>query len=491
MEFGAFALIPIAIVLIVAIVTKRAAEALFVGSVVAALVYAIGTAGGDWYVAWWTTVAPWDWANGTGWFDVLVQTLGGYIYYAVLFGMFGAIIRILDMTGAAAGFATAATRFANTRKKTLFTTFVLGIIIFIDDYLNAFGVGVAMRPLSDKAKISREFMAYVINSTGAAVCILVPVSSWAAVYSGYLDTTQESYSLFDTAITGIDAYAKSVPFMVYSWVALIVCLLFIFKVIPLFGGMKKAEERAEKTGRVFPDWYYDKSQMTDEEKEKAELAEEQGGRNAGWWNFVIPVVSIVVFALLQKFVFKVEIDLVMLVIIAVVIAGVMLIAQNKLKLGEFADAIVGGFKDMAYVTILVMLAWVLQEFNDMLQLTPWVIESVEPILSPALLPMIAFIVVGALAFATGSFWGVAAISFPIILPLAQSMHVDIFLTIGVIAGATAFGSHACFYSDAVTVTSAATGIRNIDYAKTALPLIALGAVVSIIVYGILGFAMAP
>jgi Na+/H+ antiporter NhaC len=187
----------------------------------------------------------------------------------------------------------------------------------------------------------------------------------------------------------------------------------------------------------------------------------------------------------------VEIDLVMLVVIAVLIAGVMLIAQKKLKIGEFADSVVNGFKDMAYVTILVMFAWVLQGFNDLLGLTPWVIESVEPILSPALLPMIAFIVVGALAFATGSFWGVAAISFPIILPLAKAMGVDIFLTIGVIAGATAFGSHACFYSDAVTVTAAATGIRNIDYAKTALPLICVGAVVSIIAYLIIGFVMAP
>jgi Na+/H+ antiporter NhaC len=195
--------------------------------------------------------------------------------------------------------------------------------------------------------------------------------------------------------------------------------------------------------------------------------------------------------MIQKFVLKVEIDLVMLVIIAVVIAGVMLMAQKRLTLGQFADSIVGGFKDMAYVTILVMFAWVLQAFNDMLRLTPWVIESVEPILSPALLPMIAFIVVGALAFATGSFWGVAAISFPIILPLANAMHVDIFLTIGVIAGATAFGSHACFYSDAVTVTSAATGIRNIDYAKTSLPLIGINAVISIVIYGVLGFVMAP
>jgi Na+/H+ antiporter NhaC len=484
--FGAVALIPIVVVLVFAIWTKRAAEALFLGSVVAAIIYAIGTAGGSWYTAWWTTVEPWYWADGSGWFDVTVTTVGGYVYYALLFGFFGAIIRILDETGAAAGFATVATRFANTKKKTLFMTFLLGVIIFIDDYLNAFGVGVAMKSLSDKLKISREFLAYVINTTGAAVCILVPVSSWAAVYAGNLKTTNDEYPI-EGFVSGITTYTQSIPFMVYSWLALIVALLFIFKVIPVFGPMKRAEERAESTGKVLPNWYYDEMKARGEDQKTGD----EPTAMAGWWNFVIPVFSIIIIAALQKFVFKAEIDLVMLVIIAVVIAGVMLIAQKKLTIGKFCTAIVDGFKDMAYVTILVMMAWVLQAFNDKLGLTEWVIDNVKPLMSPALLPVIAFIVVGALAFATGSFWGVAAISFPIILPLAQSMDVDIFLTVGVIAGATAFGSHACFYSDAVTVTAAATGIRNIDYAKTALPLIAVAVGLSIIGYTILGFVMAP
>lgn len=486
MEYGALALIPIVVVIVVAIWTKRAAEALGLGSIVAAIILALGRDfgpenTGTWWKSWWTNVAPWDWANGSGWFDVVIQTAGGYIYYAILFGMFGCIIRIFDITGSANGFASVATKFAGTKKPALLTTFVLGVIIFIDDYLNAFGVGVAMKPLTDKLKVSREFLAYVVNSTGAAVCILVPFSSWAAVYQGNL-TEEGTAKVLPEGVGAFDAYLSSIPFMVYSWIALIVTLLFIFKVIPLFGPMKKAEERAEKTGKVMPDWYYKEKQEAKEEKEKTE-------KTAGWWNFVVPVFSILLFGAIQRFVLNVEVDLVMLVIIAVVIAGVMLIAQGKLKIGEFCDSIVGGFKDMAYVTILVMFAWVLQAFNDRLGLTPWVIENVKPIMSPSLLPVVAFIVVAALAFATGSFWGVAAVSFPIILPLAASMDVNIFLTIGVIAGATAFGSHACFYSDAVTVTAAATDVKNTDYAKTALPLIALSAVISIIIYLILGFVI--
>jgi Na+/H+ antiporter NhaC len=489
MEFGAIALIPVLITIVCAILTKRAAESLFVGSIIAAIIFAIGN-GGAWYKDFWTNVAPWEWAEGTGWFDVTITVAGGYIYYAILFGLFGAMIRVLDKTGAAVGFASVASKLATTRKKTLGATFILGVIIFVDDYLNAFGVGVAMKKLSDKLKISREFLAYVINSTGAAVCILVPVSTWAAVYSGNITQLQEGGTkIFDTPMSGIDAYMASIPFMLYAWIALIITLLFIFKVIPVFGPMKKAELRAAETGKVFPEWYYEEQEKNPADKQE-EVAEENV-KTAGWWNFAIPMLVILAVALLQKFIFKVEIDLVMAVIIAVVIAGVLLILQKKFTVGEFCDSIVGGFQDMAYVTILVMLAWILQTFNDLLGLTPWVIESVAPILSPALLPVVTFIIVGALAFATGSFWGVAAISFPIILPLASEMDVNMFLTIGTIAGATAFGSHACFYSDAVTVTAAATGIRNIDYAKTAIPMILVGTVVSIVAYLILGFVMAP
>ncbi len=110
-------------------------------------------------------------------------------------------------------------------------------------------------------------------------------------------------------------------------------------------------------------------------------------------------------------------------------------------------------------------------------------------MSPHLFPVIAFVVVGALAFCTGSFWGVAAISFPIIIPLAEALGVNPFIAIGAVAAATSFGSHACFYSDAVTVTCAATGLKNMDYARTSLPLIALPFVLGIIAYLIIGFVL--
>lgn len=445
--YGIISLIPVAVVIISAIISKRALESLVLGTFVAAIIIAKGD--------WWAT-----------WFDYTLVEIGDSAYYIIMFGMFGAMIRLLDDSGAAMGFADIGAKVANGPKKVQMFAWVLGIVIFVEDYLNALGVGVAMKSLSDKQKISRERLAWIVNSTGAAVCILVPFSSWGVLYASQIEAVGAIEGM-----TGFQAYCASIPYMLYAWIAVICVPLFIFKIIPTFGPMKKADERALE-GKVFPDWYYEDGAHGVEE-----MSEE---KKAHAINFIIPMLVLIIVCIKTG-------DITFSVIIATVITGIMLFVQKKLTLGGFCDAIVEGFKDMLYVTMLVLAAFVLQDFNDVLGLTPYVIETVQPIMSPAVFPVIAFLVVGALAFCTGSFWGVAAISFPIIIPLALALDVNVFLAIGAVAAATSFGSHACFYSDAVTVTAAATGIKNMDYAKTALPLIGVPFVLGIIAYAIIGF----
>lgn len=447
--YGIISLIPVAVVIVCAVITKRALESLVLGTFVAAIIIAKG--------GWWTT-----------WFDFTLTEIGDSAYYIVMFGMFGAMIRLLDESGAAMGFADIGAKVANGPKKTQMFAWFLGIVIFVEDYLNALGVGVAMKSLSDKHHISRERLAWIVNSTGAAVCILVPFSSWGVLYASQIEEVGAVEGM-----TGFQAYCHAIPYMLYAWIAVIVVPLFIFKIIPTFGPMKKADERA-LTGRVMPDWYYD------EEGHGVEEMEEE--KKAHAINFIIPMIVLIAVCIYTG-------DITLSVIIATVITGIMLFVQRKLTLGAFCDSIVGGFKDMLYVTMLVLMAFVLQDFNDVLGLTPYVIETVQPIMSPAVFPLITFLVVGALAFCTGSFWGVAAISFPIIIPLALALDVNVFLAIGAVAAATSFGSHACFYSDAVTVTAAATGIKNMDYAKTALPLIGVPFVLGCIAYLIIGFVV--
>ncbi|MDR0885705.1 MAG: hypothetical protein LBN22_05030 [Clostridiales Family XIII bacterium] len=477
-NYGLISLLPILVVIVAAVITKRAAESLFAGTLVAAVIFAVGESGFATAFLHPLTTSVLD--DGTVvnigvwavWFNTILDTVSGSAYYIIMFGMFGTLIRLLDTSGAATGFSDLGAKVIKGRKSTYFFAFVLGVIIFVDDYLNALGVGVATRKLSDKHHGSREMLAYVTNSTGAAVCILVPFSSWAVLYMtqiGDLGIFKES---------GFSAYVHSIPFMLYSWLALVLTLVFIFIPKLIYGPMKKANERAEKEGKPFPEWYYADGAVDEITTDK----------HAGWWNFAVPMLILVISGL-GCAATGVEFDIVLWLIIAVVVEAIMLIVQNKLKIGEFFDNLFDGFKDMLYVTILVILAFGLQAFNDNLGLTPFVIENVEPILSTAIFPAVVFTVVALLSFATGSFWGVAAISFPIILPLAQSMGVDLYVAIGAVASATAFGSHVCFYSDAVTVTAAATGIKNIDYAKTAIPLIGAPFVLSIIAFLILGVAV--
>ena len=448
-SYGLISLLPVLVVIVAAVVTKRALESLVLGTFVAALILAKG--------GWWGT-----------WYEYTLTEIGDSASYIIMFGMFGAMIRILDETGAAMGFADIGAKVANSRNKTQIFTWLLGIVIFVEDYLNALGVGVAMRSLSDKWKISREKLAFIVNSTGAAVCILVPFSSWDVLYISQIEGVGKVNGL-----GGFSTYVHSIPYMLYAWIAVIVVPLFIFGIIPLFGPMKKAEERAIQTGKVFPEYHY-------EEAQTEELAE---GKKSSAINFIIPMLVLIAVCIKTG-------DIIISVILATVICCIMLIPQRKLSVKQACDAIVGGFGDMLYVTMLVLMAFVLQDFNDALGLTPYVIETVQPIMSPALFPAVTFVVVGALAFCTGSFWGVAAISFTSIIPLALALKVNPLLAIGAVAAATSFGSHACFYSDAVTVTCAATGLKNMDYARTALPLIAVPFVLGPIAYLIVGFIMA-
>lgn len=456
---GAISLIPVTVVIIMAIITKKATESLIVGTFVGAAIFVIskGTATGIGVVGeWWNT-----------WFDYLLAQIGNSAIYIVMFGMFGTFIRLLDESGSALGFAEIGAKIANTRKKTLLFAWGLGLFIFISDFLNALGVGVAMRSLTDKWKVSREYLAYIVNSVGASTCIVVPISSWGVFYSSQL----EKLDVFG-GMSGFMIYLNSVPFMFYAWFGILVVPFFIMGAIPLYGNMKKSEERALTQGKVFPEWHY--------EGESAEELQ-MTVKPSSAWNFILPLIVLIFVAI--------NWGITLAAILASLLCAIMLKIQKIFTLWECVEKVILGFKDFFYVTALIIAAFLLQDFNNELGLTEYVIQNVTPLLSPGVFPAIIFIVVAALAFGTGSFWGVAVISFPIVLPLAVALDVNLYLTVASVATATAFGSQACFYSDSVTVVSAATGIRNMDYARNALPLIAIPVALAIITNLIFGFIL--
>jgi len=449
--YGLLSLVPVIIVIVMALATKRTLESLIVGSMIGYIIL-----------------------DGTGfftsWMNSAMTVFGDSAWYILVFGVFGIIIMLLEKSGGAQGVSTLGTRFAKSRAMALMATWVLGLLIFIDDYLNNLGVSVAMRNVTDKFKVSREFLAYVINSTGAAVCVLIPISSWAVFMTGQY----ESLGITDNG-SSLGAYISSIPYMFYAWIAVFMAPLLVYKIIPLFGPMKAAELRANETGDVYPLSYHNKKDGTEELKEEMDPAKAKA------INFVLPMVIFVVMTVASNG------DILLGGMVTVVACAILYLPQKLMRPAEFCDISFKGFTSMSFVTGLVLTSFILGAANERLGLTPYIIENVQPLLSPALLPMISFLLVAFLAFACGSFWGIIAIVAPIIFPLAQAMECNVFMIGAAIVSGTVFASHTCFYADAVTLISAGTQIQNTDYAKTSIPLAMIPLILSAILYLIFGF----
>ncbi|MDD2483652.1 MAG: Na+/H+ antiporter NhaC family protein [Eubacteriales bacterium] len=452
-HYGVLSLIPAAIVIVTALLTRRTLEPLLLGSIVGYII----VAGKGFFYAWLDAV-----------YTVMMGATTAWVI--LVCGLFGSLVALLEKSGGAMGFTSIAAKAIKSRKAALTGTWILGIIVFIDDYLNALAVGTAMRKITDNYGVPREFLAYVINSTGATVCVLIPFSTWSAFMASQLEASGAAAEGMGTA-----AYISTIPFILYGWIAVIIVPLFILKVIPVWGPMKKSEKRVLETGQTFPD----STLAISQKQEENQVVYEKTPRAI---NFIVPMVVLGVVCVVTS-------DMLVGVIVSLVVCILMYLPQKLMKPTELGDVCVEGFKDMVLVLAIVCAAFFLQQANDALGLTPYVIEKVEPILNPTLLPAISFVVIGLLAFATGSFWGVAAIAFPIIVPLATSMDVNALVACGAVISGAAFGSHSCFYSDAVTLTCASSQIQNSDYARTVLPLLVLPFTLGVIAFLIIGIAL--
>lgn len=232
MDYGVICLIPSAIVIILALSTRRIMEPLLAGAIAGFLIA----------------------AGPTGFFTAFIDATytvmmdATTVWITLVVGLFGVLIKWLEKGGGASGFSVVVQKIATTRKKALLVTWLLGIAVFIDDYINAMAVGAAMRKVTDKFNISREYLAYVINSTGTTVCVLIPATTWFAFMLAQMEASGIE--------GGASAYFATIPFLFYPWIAVFIVPLVIFGVIPMFGPMKKAEERA-KAGQVLPESTYE------------------------------------------------------------------------------------------------------------------------------------------------------------------------------------------------------------------------------------------
>ena len=445
-DYGLISLVPVLVVIVSAIITKRALEPLILGTLVGFVILAKE----NFVVAY---------------LDSLYGELGESSYYIIIFGLFGIYIHLLEKANAISGFTKVGLRFARNKKKAGFLAWIMGLVFFLDNYFSILGAGISNREIADKNKMSREMFSFAINAVACCTCVLVPLSLWGVFMSGQIEMT-----LGIEMGTGLGEIVKSIPFMFFAWVLLVFVLLYQFRIIKPFGPMKKAEERAETTGAVLPEDLAAQAPANSDEDEKP----------VNILNFIIPMASLIAVTLVTQ-------ELTYGLIVGIVLCFILYIAQKLITAAEAFDAICKGFEEMFVVTALVISAFVLQNANDELGLAPFVVNSVVNVISAPLLPVIAFVLLMVLGFVTGSFWGMAAVCFPIMLPLAQALDANIYLTIGAVIAGCAAGSATCFYGDSVTLTCGLTKIRNIDYLRNALPMLIPQIVVTAIIYIAAGF----
>jgi Na+/H+ antiporter NhaC len=442
-NLGFVSLLPTLLVFALAIFTRRPIESLIAGALVGlGIVHGTGLVSG--------------FADTT----LRVLTDEDVAWVILVCGFMGSVIALLIRTGATRAFTAKMTSMVRSQKSALYMTWVLGIFMFVDDYLNSLAVGSSMRELTDKYKISREKLAYVVDSTAAPVSVIIPFSTWGAFFGGLLvanGVAEEGQ--------GLTVYISAIPYMLYAWVAMLLVPAVISGFIPSLWSMKKADDRAAATGQTVPPGA--------EHVEKAnKLIQPKSSASPGILLFVLPMLALVLLTI--------YFDNDFLKGVYVTLAGtvVAVIGLRLLDMNDAFDTVIDGFKTMIEPLAVLVAAFILKDVNDALGLPAYVVQSMQPFLTPELLPTIIFLTMGLVSFTTGSNWGVFVIILPIVTTLANNLGADMTMVIGATLSASTFGSHACFYSDATVLTAQATGTTAMQHALTQIPYALIAAAIT-------------
>lgn len=367
----------------------------------------------------------------------------------IVCGLMGSLIVLFMRTGAAVAFSHALASRTTSRPSALLATWLLGLAIFIDDYLNALAVGNAMRRVTDRLRISREMLAYVVDSTAAPICMLVPVSTWAVFFAGVLELSEVA-----PPGEGINLFISSIPYMLYPWitVGLIVPLVAMGRIPPL-GLMRKAEAIAEEGAP----------------RHKEGVSEEVGQthpdqlRPASVWHFVLPLLTLI--GVSWWFDLDIQIGIIVALALTILLFGI----QKLMRWGAMFDAVLDGIRLMVPALAICVVAFMFKSVNDSLGMPEYVIATVQSYMTAQTLPLLTFVTMAVISFATGSSWGIFAIAIPIIMPLGAAADVSAPLMVGALMSASAFGSHACFYSDSTVLAAQGAGCDVMSHALTQLP----------------------
>ncbi len=479
-----WAFVPAIVAIGLALLTKKVYPSLFIGIFVGAMLYANG--------------------NILNAFSYIIMLIGeklgengGILVFLVVLGVFAVI---LAKTGGTVAYGEWASRRLKGKKGALLSTIALGCLIFVDDYFNCLTVGSVMRPVTDKFRISRAKLAYIIDSTAAPVCIIAPISSWAAAVSGFLDS--------DNAIV---TFILTIPFNLYAILTILMMVTFVLLKID-FGKMKKNERIAEETGDLL-------AGETDLPSEDLEVPDNAKGKV---WHLIVPIV-ILILCCVGSMIFNgffynwdtgmmdstlqsanvieafsncdAGLSLGVGSVIALILTFAIYIFGKALSFGKCVESLTEGFKSMVPAILILVFAWTLSGImgakggylDARLFVETNMSSFAESGLANALLPAIFFLVAAAISFATGTSWGTFGILIPVAVSiLGTGVNAATVLTISAILAGSVFGDHVSPISDTTIMASSGAQCNHIDHVKTQLPYALSVAILSFLSYIVAG-----
>jgi len=325
--YGLISCIPIVVLLVSVLWTRRIFECILV-SIAIALFIGEGLSG----ILW-------------SFIDLIYVMLADetYSWILLMLLLFGGLIKLLEESGGTFGFGAVATKYIKSDKSSLVATYILGILIFIDDYLNNLTIGSAMRGITDQYKVPREMLAITINTTGAPICVLNPFSTWAVFIFGLMQAVGVTGD--QTLVVG---FTKLIPYIFYAIIAVAMVPFMIYGVIPKVGPLKKAYERAND-GVLFPVELASSSMEFDEERDRI-----LGSVKPKLRNFLIPMLVVVAVTLVTE-------DLVPGVITGIVTCFILYIPTKNMRITQFFDTFFEGIKDMIFIATFIMMAFIFVE----------------------------------------------------------------------------------------------------------------------------------
>jgi len=463
-DLGALTLLPASIAIVLAFATRNTVFSLAVACTAGVLIAGQGLMGFP---------------------NLLKNALGTTEFsWILLLELFiGVSIAFFQRTGAIRNFSGFVARRNMSRVRVQLVAWFMGMFVFFSDYFSPLFVGSTMRTLSDRFRVSREKLAYICDSTSAPVSILVPITGWAVFVAGLL----VGMGPIVTASDAMGAFVASIPYNIYSWLAVLLVGLIAAGIVPDFGPMKAAEARAENEGKVLRDGA---EPLMSEELTAIEPY--PGVSTSLFWNFVLPVVVVIGVAVGSFIVTSSSLTMEAFLLSAVV-AGVTMRIQG-IPLSDIMGTAMSGIKGVMPAIIILAFAYALNDLSEQLDTAGYIVAQTESWLTPGLLPMLAFVIAGTIAFSTGTSWGTFAIMMPIGVPMAFTFSGGeltpvVYATISAIAGGGVFGDHCSPLSDTSILASTGAASDHIDHVKTQLPYAAAVGVISVVVYLLFGLTL--